>query len=103
MKIDSTPKVDGTTRIKETKGGQARALARRTQQDGVQDEVALTGNAAKLQELEVLLAEMELADPKRVEAIRQAIAEGSFKVDAEAVADALIKEAIELISRQGRQ
>jgi len=103
VKIDSTLKTDGPAKVKETKGGKSRVLARQLHQDGVHDEVELTGGAAKLQELEARLAELEITDPKKVEAIRQAIAEGTFKVDEEAVADALVNEAIELLSQQGKR
>jgi len=98
VKIDSTLKPEAPTKLKETKGGKSRTLTRPTQQNGIQDEVELTGDAAKLQELEARLAELEITDPKKVEAIRQAIAEGTFKVDEEAVADGLIKEAIDHLS-----
>lgn len=95
VKIDSTLKTEALTKAKEAKGGRSRTLTRPTHQDGVHDEVNLTGDAAKLQELEARLAELEITDPKKVEAIRQAIADGTFKVDEEAVADGLINEAIE--------
>lgn len=103
MKIDSTAKIDGPSKIKESRGGKGRTTAGQTHQGGVQDEVKLTGNAAKLQELEARLAELEITDPQKVEAIRRAIAEGTFEVNDEAVADALIQEAIELISQQSQQ
>lgn len=103
MKIDGTLKTNGPTKVKETKDSKRRILDRQVHRGGVQDEVELTGDAAKLQELEARLAELEITDPKKVEAIRQAIAEGRFKVDEEAVADALVNEAIDLLSQQGRR
>lgn len=98
MKIDSTLKTDAPTKTKEAKGGKSRTLTRPTQQDGIHDEVRLTGDAAKLQELEARLAELEITNPKKVEAIRLAIADGTFKVNEEAVADGLINEAIDYLS-----
>lgn len=103
MKIDSTLKTDGPTKVKETKEGKSRVVSRQLHQGGVHDEVELTGNAAKLQELEARLAELEITDPQKVEAIRQAIADGTFRVNEEAVADGLVNEAIELLSQQGKR
>lgn len=102
MKIDHSLKTEVPAKIKEAKGGKSRSLSRPTQQGGVQDEVKLTGDASKLGELEARLAELELTDPKKVESIRQAIADGTFKVDEEVVADALINEAIEHLSRMNK-
>lgn len=98
MKIDSTLKPEAPAKLKRTKGDKDRALTRAPHQDGVRDEVELTADAAKLRELEARLAELEITDPKKVEAIRQAIADGTFKVDAQAVADGLIKETIDHLS-----
>jgi len=103
VKIDNTLKTEVPSKIKDTKGGKSRTLARQSDRDGVQDEVELTGNASKLQELEARLTELEISDPQKVEAIRQAIADGTFKVDEEIVADGLIKEAIDLLGSMSKR
>lgn len=94
MKIENSLKTEAPAKVKEPKGSKSRILSQSTDQRGIHDEVALTGGATKLQELENRLAELEITDPKKVESIRQAIADGTFKVDEEAVADGLINETI---------
>lgn len=54
------------------------------------DTVSLTDTAARLRELDALLARTPDMDPARVEALRQQIAEGRYSVDAVHVADKLI-------------
>ena len=54
------------------------------------DTVQLTDSARALQELEKALADAPVVDSKRVDEIRQAIASGTYEVDAERVAQKLI-------------
>ncbi len=73
--------------------GAARAErpAARTGNDAPADEVSLTDTAARLRELEARLAELPVVDPKRVDEIRQLIAEGRYQVDAGDIAEKLIQ------------
>jgi negative regulator of flagellin synthesis FlgM len=103
VKIDNSFKAEAPNKVKEAKGGKSRTVTRPTHQSGIQDAVELTGDAAKLQELEARLAELEITDPKKVESIRQAIADGTFQVDEEAVADGLISEAVEHLSSMSKR
>lgn len=66
----------------------------------VGDDVHLTATAERLRDLERDLSAIEITDTARIAAVRQAIAEGRFVVDEEAVADGLIDESIDLIQRQ---
>jgi negative regulator of flagellin synthesis FlgM len=54
------------------------------------DQVSLTDTAARMRELEALLAETPEIDPARVEALREAIRDGRYEVDSVHVADKLI-------------
>jgi len=54
------------------------------------DTVSLTETSAQLRSLESSLAELPVVDTQRVESIRQAIADGSYQIDAQTVADKLI-------------
>ena len=56
-----------------------------------QDSVSLTKTATHLQEAEAKLATTPVVDTKRVEAIRQAVVEGAYQVDANRVADKLTR------------
>ncbi|MEW6677084.1 MAG: flagellar biosynthesis anti-sigma factor FlgM [Pseudomonadota bacterium] len=102
MKIDQSLKTIATPKSKDIQGGRSRTLTRQSTPDRVQDQVDLTGDAARLRELEARLAELDSANPGKIEAIRQALADGSFKVDTEAVADGMIRETLDLLSRMNR-
>jgi len=54
------------------------------------DTVSLTETSAQLRSLESSLASLPVVDTQRVEAIKLAIADGSYQVDAQTVADKLI-------------
>lgn len=62
------------------------------------DSVQLTSLSSQLQSLEKNLGNVSTVDSSRVEAIKQAISEGRFQVDAEAVANSLIKTAKEFLA-----
>jgi negative regulator of flagellin synthesis FlgM len=96
-------KTEAPARARDLRSGKSRPLPRPAQQAGVHDEVALTGNASRLRDLEDRLAELEISNPEKVASIRQAIADGTFKVDDEAVADGLIKETIELLGHMNQR
>jgi negative regulator of flagellin synthesis FlgM len=61
------------------------------------DSVQLTDTAARLAELQSEVASADGVDLERVEAIRQQIAEGSYEVDADRIADALMTMEKELL------
>jgi len=65
------------------------------------DSVELTGASTQLNVLEDRLNQMDTSETDKLEAIRQALAEGSFQVNEEAVADALIQTSMDQIKRQG--
>ena len=62
------------------------ALAQSTAK-GAGQEVSLTDTAAKLKQLEAQIASQPVVDAKRVESVKKAIADGSFKIDANRIAD----------------
>ena len=61
------------------------------------DSVQLTDTAARLAELQADVAVADGVDIERVEAIRQQIADGSYQVDADRIADALMTMEQELL------
>lgn len=65
------------------------------------DSVEITQASAQLNQLEEELRGLPGNDAGKVEAVRQAIAEGSFQVNEEAVADALVQSAMEQLRRNG--
>ncbi|OIP08382.1 MAG: flagellar biosynthesis anti-sigma factor FlgM [Rhodocyclales bacterium CG17_big_fil_post_rev_8_21_14_2_50_68_7] len=62
--------------------------------------VDISSAAGRMHEIESMLANVPLADPARVAEIRQAIAEGRFRVDAEKVADGLIESVRQMLAAQ---
>jgi len=58
---------------------------------GTEDKVTLTEMAARLQSLERTLADVPEVDKKRVESIREAIDNGTYQVNANRVAEKLIR------------
>jgi negative regulator of flagellin synthesis FlgM len=102
MKIDNSIKVTAPNTTKASGQGQRSTLSKLMGDNGVHDEVELSGKDTKLRDLEAQLAELEVTDAGKIEAIRRAIADGTFKVDENAVADGLIGEAINLLSGRNR-
>ncbi|MES9940548.1 MAG: flagellar biosynthesis anti-sigma factor FlgM [Candidatus Thiodiazotropha sp. 6PLUC2] len=54
------------------------------------DRLDLTGDAGKLQELEGRIANMPIVDAQKVEAVQQALANGSFTIDPKTAADKML-------------
>lgn len=59
---------------------------------GPADAVSLSSGALQLLEVRQRLAEQPALDPKRVEAIREALSQGRYRIDPQRVADALIAQ-----------
>lgn len=55
------------------------------------DTVSLTDTAARLRSLESTIAALPVVDSPRVEAIKQAIAEGSYETDTQRVAEKMMQ------------
>ncbi|MCU7907058.1 MAG: flagellar biosynthesis anti-sigma factor FlgM [Candidatus Thiodiazotropha sp. (ex Epidulcina cf. delphinae)] len=60
------------------------------------DHFDLTGSAGKLQELEGRIANMPIVDAQAVDAVRQALATGSFTIDPQSAADKMLAMEINL-------
>jgi negative regulator of flagellin synthesis FlgM len=54
------------------------------------DRVDLTGEARQLQQLERQIASQPVVDRQRVETVRSAVQDGTFRVDAERIAEKLM-------------
>ncbi len=84
-KIDETTT---TNRVSQDKG-QARSDAGRA--DTTEDTVALTNRAQLLERLEKSLETLPAVDSQRVAEIRTAIENGDYEIDAQAIADAMLR------------
>jgi negative regulator of flagellin synthesis FlgM len=102
VKIDNSLKSIPATRGKGAKSGLDKLL-QSAEQPAVSDDVQLTDTSEKLRQLESDLGSVDITDSAKIESIRQAIADGNFKVDEEAVAEGLVQESIATISHRSRQ
>lgn len=96
MKIDSSIKPLGVS-VGETRREPARPAAGGSK--GVQQsaEVAISPLSSRLQAMEGAMASSPVVDSERVDAIRQAIAAGTFQVDTSRIADGLIDSVRQLL------
>lgn len=78
-------------RVKETSSAASGAVS---------DQVELTGASSLLRDMETRLADLPGEDAAKVADIRQAIADGRFVVDEEAVAEGLVQETIEQLTHR---
>jgi negative regulator of flagellin synthesis FlgM len=101
LKIDDSLNGIPVIRSRETRRTRAKTPASTTGQGNAGDSVEITQTSARLSRLEEDLGQIDSADPGKIEAVRQAIADGSFQVDEEAVADALVQSTAEQLRRQG--
>lgn len=102
MKIDNSVKTVGGLTISESgirsvKGTPASPAA------SAGASVELSSLSSRLQEVTSTLANVPVVDSARVAEIKQAIAEGRFKVDAEKVADSLIDSVRQMLEAQARR
>ena len=100
MKIDASLKSSTSTGIKETpprasKSGAGTAAA--PQKSNTQDNVQITALSSQLHAMESGMDSVPVVDSARVEAIKQAISEGRFKVNPEVIADRLLATVKDLV------
>lgn len=99
MKIDKTIQPVTTVSVSE---GKRRVDITSSPAIGQDNTVHLSPNAAKLQNIDHSSASNAVVDSARVQEIKQAISEGSFKINPEVVADRLLETVKELIeSKKG--
>lgn len=91
MKIESSTKPAGTTLVKESR---SQSSAKTSATSG--EEVQLSSLSAQLRASD----DGSVFDAARVSEIKQAISEGRFSINPEAIADRLITSARELVNSQ---
>lgn len=104
MKIDASVKSPSSTGVKETtpRTSKAGAGASAAPQKGssAKDNVQINPVSSQLQAMESSMDNMPVIDSARVEAIKQAISEGRFKVNPEVIADRLLATVKDLVQNQ---
>lgn len=103
MKIYATNKSPPSSRGKETRPAASRARPAPPRGASISDEVRLTPASGRMRLLEAELADVDIADAGKIEAVRRAITDGEFVVDEEVVAEGLIQESIDTIAHHPLQ
>ena len=98
-------KIDGSSRTSALTGNTAPATrgtkpAPQAGRSASQDNVTLSNTSTQIQALETSIGEASGFDAAKVEAIKQAISEGKFTINPEAIADKLIASTRELLAQQ---
>jgi negative regulator of flagellin synthesis FlgM len=101
VKIDKRITPPAAAKVSATKGKGAKKTA--PPAAGRSDSLTLTENSSRIRELETQLASVDVADAGKIEAVKAAIANGTFAVDAEVVADRLIDHTKETLRKRPRK
>lgn len=101
MKVDSSIKPLTSTSVKESKPRTPTpAGANAAQQSQTSQESVRLTSSSQLQAMGSKLENVPVVDAAKVEAIKQAIAEGRFTINPGAIADSLIATAKDLVRNQ---
>lgn len=101
MKIDKRITPATAAKVSATK---SKAADKTTKPDaGGADSLTLTESSGRIRALESQIASLDIADASKIESVRAALADGSFSVDAEVVADRLIDHTKETLRKRPRK
>ncbi|MFN3545331.1 MAG: flagellar biosynthesis anti-sigma factor FlgM [Thiobacillus sp.] len=100
MKIDKRITPPAASKVSSVKGkGAGKATAQATGGDSV----SVSESSSQVRALEAQLASVDVTDVGKVESVKAALADGSFTVDAEIVADRLIDHTKETLRKRPRK
>ncbi len=80
-----------STRLRAIERGEDARQSRKSESASGRDDVQLTHTATSLKHIEARLASVPDVDRARVDAVRQRVESGSYKVDANRIADRLLR------------
>ncbi len=103
MKIDNTLNGLSGASSRTTVKARDKSTANSSQAHAQTDSVDLTTTSSRLSSLADSLSQMDASDNGKVESIRRAISEGSFNVNEETVADALLRNSLEQMPLQNKR
>ena len=101
MKIDKRIPPATAAKVSSAKGKSA-GKASASPASGA-DSLTLTESSTRIRALESQLASVDVADAGKVESVKAALANGTFAVDAEVVADRLIDHTKETLRKRPRK
>lgn len=100
MKIDKRITPPAASKVSSVKG---KGGSKSTTQATGGDSVSVSESSSQVRALEAQLASVDVTDVGKVESVKAAIADGSFTVDAEVVADRLIDHTKETLRKRPRK
>lgn len=100
MKINKPTTPPAAAKVSATKG---KAAGKTSTPAGGSDSLTLTESSTRIRSLESQLASVDIADTAKIESVKAALANGSFTVDAEVVADRLIDHTKEALRKRPRK
>lgn len=100
MKVDNSARTAALTGNTAPAAREAKPATQKNESKSAQDNVQLSSVSGQIQALETGINEASGFDVAKVEAIKQAISEGRFTINAEAIADKLISSTRELLAKQ---
>lgn len=101
MKIDKRITPPAAAKVSSSKGKSAGKSAASSK--GTADSLTLTDSSTRIRSLETELATVDITDVGKIESVKAALADGSFTVDAEVVADRLIDHTKEALRKRPRK
>ena len=100
MKIDKRITPPAAAKVSSAKG---KSAGKAPASSAGSDSLTLTESSTRIRALESQLASVDVADAGTVESVKAALADGSFTVDAEVVADRLIDHTKESLRKRPRK
>lgn len=101
MKIDKRITPPAASKVSSAKGKGAGKSSAAT--SGAGDSLTLTDSSTRIRSLESELASVDITDVSKIGSVKAALADGSFTVDAEVVADRLIDHTKEALRKRPRK
>lgn len=101
MKIDKRITPPAAAKVSATKGKSVAKSPAPTPAGG--DSLTLTESSTRIRSLETQLASIDVTDAGKVESVKSALANGTFAVDAEVVADRLIDQTKATLRKRPRK
>ncbi len=100
MKINKPTTPPAAAKVTATKG---KGAGKTPTPAGGSDSLTLTESSTRIRSLESQLASVDIADAGKIESVKAALANGTFTVDAEVVADRLIDHTKEALRKRPRK
>lgn len=100
MKINKPTTPPAAAKVSATKG---KGAGKTPTPAGGSDSLTLTESSTRIRTLESQLASVDIADASKIESVKAALANGTFTVDAEVVADRLIDHTKEALRKRPRK